>query len=585
MIASTRSGWYRASMAGPSDRSRRLESAILVAAYVAVQVLSLLEPGFVERDPEELFSAGQAWLAMNGDLRWFFHMQYRPFCGGCSVHAASAMALFSVLPATWMVWKILPIGWGVAGLLVGRRVLAQHVGPAAATAFGLLWLLPPRAFANLSLVAWGNHYEAGVIALVAAWLALGEGGTGRRLALGVLLGFGVYVSFSAGFIAVVCLLWIASRERLRGAAPLLAGVPLGLAGWGAQWLTAGQHPFHTIYEARESVPDPTRFPAELWTLLAPRQLAGLFGAGGDWFGMALGVGVAAVVAGLGWAGWRQGGAARFAAAACAGFVLVYGLTGFSVKVPEHGVMYPGGLRYAAPLFPPAFLLVAAVAGRWWSGGRRALAVAALALPLASGAVGRTRVLGGDGPDWSRFRHDAVDWTYLRERLSFMVPMDGHSAGAAAADRRTRDVHAYALGREAATAALRGPGTLDGVVGRGESCAFWEGVADAVHQEQVSVPLDDVCGARQRVRQQGEADGETWAHGAGWAPGPMAAPPDANAAWAWEAGYGLGRRWGPRAAVPWPDGLDRRLEPELAEGYVAGMYVGWWQAGERAPRFD
>ncbi len=569
----------------PSPRLRaRVETAAFVAAFLVVQVLSLLEPGFVERDPEELFSAGQAWLALHGDLRWLLHMQYRPFCGGCTVHAITAMGLFSALPATWMVWKIVALGWGTAGLLIGRRLLRAHVGPAAATAFGLLWLVPPRAFANLSLVAWGNHFEAGILAIAAAALALGPGGWWRRLALGALLGFGVYVSFSAGFAAVVCLVWVGVRERGRGAAAVLAGVPLGLAGWGVQWAVAGQHPFHTIYEARESVPDPRRLPAELWTLLAPRQLAGLFGAGGDAVGVALGVGVAAVLAGVGWAGWRQGGAARLCAGLCAGFLLVYGITGFSVKVAEQGVMYPGGLRYAAPLFPPAFLLLAAVAGRWWGGGRRALAVAVLALPLASGALGRARVLAGDGPDVARLRHDAVDWAYLRERLSFMVPLEGHEAGLRSTDRRTRDVHASALGREAATAALRAGRGLD--EDAGEGCAFWAGVGDAAFQEDAPGATAHPCALRQVRQGLGVADGETWALStASWRPGPLASPAGVGSAWAREAGRGLGQRWGPREAVPWPDGLDRRYEDALSAGYVEGMDIGWWEAGTTPPRFE
>ena len=110
-------------------------------------------------------------------------------------------------------------------------------------------------------------------------------------------------------------------------------------------------------------------------------------------------------------------AARLAALLLGAFLLVYGLTGFSVKVADTGFMYAGGLRYAAPLFPAAALLLAGVAGGLWTSGRRLPAVALLVPWLVAGIWGRSTVLLSMQPAPERLGRDAVDWDYLRERLA------------------------------------------------------------------------------------------------------------------------------------------------------------------------
>lgn len=589
----------------PTEASRaRAEGLAWVLATLLLQAAMLLDAGFLERDPEELFSAGQAWLALNGDLPWLLHMQYRPFCGGCTVHAVTAMGLFSALPPTWLVWKIIPLLWGASGMGIGFAIARREGGAAASRMFGLLWLLPPLAFSHLSLVAWGNHFEAGVLALAAAGLALGRGGAGRRLALGVLLGFSVYVSFSAGFAVLACLAFVAWRERLRGVLPMLLGLPLGLLGWAAQWALAGQHPFHTIYEAGESVPDPLRVPAELWTLLSPRQLAALMGAPVEGLGQGLGLaGAVALLLAAGFAAWRGGGLARMGALLLGAFLLVYGLTGFSVKVAEAGFMYPGGLRYAAPMFPAAALLLAGVGGGLWRAGRRLPAVLLLVPWLGAGTWARWDVLGDLSPAPGRLQRDAVDWEYLRERLAWMVPEEGHRAGASAADPHTLAVHAYGLAREATTARMRGaePGGVP------EGCAAGHGAGDALAQERgaqsVAEQLDgigalalsvtaEVCAAERVgvaaiargadpvswVGASGglaRAAGEAWALGhAGPTPGPLLLPDGAGADFVLGVGLGLGRRWGPAAAGHPPDGLPPGLARAHADGVALGVARDW-----------
>ena len=447
---------YAAGVRAPPNAAIRAlsEGALWIVLALGLQVAMLLDPGFLERDPEELFSAGQAWLALNGDLSWLLHMQYRPFCGGCTVHAVTAMGLFSALPPTWLTWKVIPLLWSLTGLGIGIAMLRREGLVAGSRMFALLWVFSPLAFANLSLVAWGNHYEAGVLGLGAAWWTLGARTPRRRFGLGVWLGFSVYVSFSAGFIVLACLGFVLSRERMRGVLPVLLGIPVGLLGWVLQWWVAGQHPFHTIYEegVRAGIAAPPGRVVDA-SRAAPARIA-VCGPGG-WLGPGLGIALRSRCAWLLalWMGSRP--VTRLAALLLGAFLLVYGLTGFSVKVADTGFRYAGGLRYAAPLFPAAALLLAGVAGGLWTAGRRLPAVALLVPWLVAGIWGRSTVLLSMQPAPERLGRDAVDWDYLRERLAWMIPAEGHEAGLQSADPHTRAVHAYGLARERVTAGMRG----------------------------------------------------------------------------------------------------------------------------------
>ena len=577
----------------------RWELLLALVLQTVLQLRMVLADGIIERDPEELFNAGQAWLALHGDLGWLFAMQYRPFCGGCTVHAATAMGLFSVLPPVELVYKLIPLAWSLAGLALGWALLDRHRGRAGARLWALLWLLAPTTWAHLSLIGWGNHMEAGIVVLGAALLAL-EGGA---LTLGIVLGLGIYLSFSAGFGLVAVGLWLALGRQWSRLARVLAGVPLGLLGWGLQWLLAGEHAFHTIYAEHESVPDPRRLPAELWTLLAPRQLAGLFGAGSDglgfWTGVAAGVlGLGALVGLL----LRGRGGGRLLGLLGASFLLVYGLTDFSVKVAESGVMYPGGLRYAAPLFVVFIAVFAWSSAGLWSRGRRALALALLVPWLLSGALGRAQVwqraISGD-----RLQRSAVDWRYLRERLSYVFDAPAHLSGATAADPWTAALHGYGLGREGIVptdAALK------------ETEAYQEGVGERLLRPQpgAAVPpelaaLEGVAAQAGLLRIWGTIDPSAW-------PRPLA---QSHPARIWVEGYVEGvRRAADSPSVPlvlhapagldapqarlWADGLgrglgeaggpsgvQRALEGELAAVVQSSLQQGiareWWTPSQPA----
>lgn len=539
---------------------RPWELPLALALFGLLQLRMVLADGIVERDPEELFNAGQAWLALHGDLPWLFAMQYRPFCGGCTVHAVTAMGLFAVLPPVELVYKLVPLGWSLLGLGLGWTLLRRHRGLPAARLWALLWLLAPPTWAHLSLIGWGNHMEAAVVVLGAALLAL----EGAGLGLGVVLGFGIYLSFSAGFGAVAVVGWLALRREWGRLGRVLAGVPLGLLGWGLQWALAGQHAFHTIYAEHESVPDPRRLLGELWTLVAPRQLAGLFGAGAEGLGFGVGVVVGGVgLAVLGGLLVRGRGGGRLVGLLGVSFLLVYGLTDFSVKVAEQGVMYPGGLRYAAPLLPVVLLGLAWAAGGIWADGRRGLAVGLVAPALLTGGLGRAEVFARP-VSLERLGRAAVDWRYVRERLSFVFDGAAHEAGAQVADPWTRALHRYGLGRE-------------GLVAEGH--ALWgerdvqEGVGEAVVRVQpggaVPPELDGVAARAGLLRIWGGVDPAAW--GAGLS--------GSHPARAYVEGFQEGlRRAGDGGGVPVVVRAPEGLDPERAQAWAAGLGEGLGEAG-------
>ncbi|MEC8423453.1 MAG: hypothetical protein VX000_06725, partial [Myxococcota bacterium] len=326
-------------------------------------------------------------------------------------------------------------------------------------------------------------------------------------------------------------------------------------------------------------------------------------------GMWLGVSAALMVAAAAALSVRSGpGLGRLAAVLLGVFLAVYGLTGFSVKVAESGFMYAGGLRYAAPLYPLSFLVLATVAGLLWSRGRRLAALVMIAPLLASGLWARVHVLSDAQPLPGRLERDAVDWDYLRERLAWMIPQEGHEAGLQSSDPHTRAVHAYGLAREATTAAVRGGNQAEVPSG----CPAGHGVGDALAPDSAAIlsggrsladlillgaeadrdcvferlAVEAIAGGRAEAwvggalpmdaeAGLGHAAGSAWAaRTAGPAPRTVVLPSGVSGPFIAGVGLGLGRRWGPVAAAHPPDGLADEAVGEFLAGVARGVARDW-----------
>lgn len=426
--------------AGPRGRS----VVAVGACFALLQLLAVLNPDTVEVDPEEGYNAAHAFAVANGHLAEVFALQYRPFCGGCTLDALLAAPLFATLGPSWLVWKLVPLGFSLLLLLLG---FARLPSPAR-WCWALLFLLPFPTWLSLSLIGWGNHYEAACLAASGLLLLRAPR---RPLWAGLLVGGALWVGFSGLFALPAALLWLLWVDR-RALARFLLGVLLGVSPWLAQWMLTQGTPFGEIYGQGEATPALRHLPDQLRTLLHPRQLAGLLGH--RWLGLGGLIALPGALLGLGmlhrtrpW-GWLVGLSAL-------SWGSIYLLSGFHIPIPEGGVLpEPASLRYMAPLIPLLCFGLSLGAGALWSEGRRASAAALLAGPLLAGAVGRVSVLTAPFPVRQAATMQAPDLRYFQQQASYTLDRTAHRA-CQSDDPRERAVHGYALGHHKASVAFQG----------------------------------------------------------------------------------------------------------------------------------
>lgn len=402
--------------------------ALLSWVAMAAAMLSLMQPDAIPHDVEELYNAAHARLIQLGHIDKWQALQYRGHCGGCTHNALIGSALFSLFGHSLAAWKGVPVLFN--GLLVyaGSSVANRASGRIAAIAFAALVILSPPTFWELSLTAWGNHFESGVAATVVLLFLLrftDAPSTARAAGLGLSIAWALWLGFSSLFIAlgVGVALW-RRTDRTSAVAIALGASTVGIA-WGLQSATTLSSPFETIYQAGESIPSLTRIPSKLWSLFAPRQVVALFGVGnitGGWV-----AGWAVLLCGL-FAGWktRRNPSMRPAFAMLACFLAVYSVVRFTVWAPPApSIPPPGSMRYAAPLYGLFFLVLSTGFGNLWKQGNRALAVGILAPSMAVGFAARTHLVEEPFPDAAIFHMAAPDFEYARDQMAYLFTFEEH----------------------------------------------------------------------------------------------------------------------------------------------------------------
>lgn len=479
----------------------RWGTTLALALLAALQLSLVFNPAIVEIDSEEMWNAGQAWQMLECHFGSTFLLQYRDFCGGCSLNAFLGMGIFSVLGRSWLAWKLVPLLFVLLVGVLGARSLHRLIGRPASWAFLALLILPPRTWLFLSSVGWGNHYEAGCLALGGLCLLTDKPGPKRSVLAGVLLGLATFTSFSGAFAIPAALAWALLRKRPVGIISSLGlGIVLGLSPWLLQWLSSGLHPFVTIYEGGETAPLLARIPYKLSTLLEPRQLVALFGLPetrlGWWLGWLWAAAAASCLTVLLYLFRQRQGPTHLRSAALGtllfiGFWLtMYSLVRFQVHdPPAPEIAYPLSARYAAPLYPLLFFAIALAVGWCWQSGRRMLATALVTLPLLSGLSARIESFQAPFPSHGLERFEAVDWEFLRPGFGTRLPIDALQS-CASHEPRTRQLHAYALGREQAASQLRSSPSLAGLAQpiERDQLHWWQGVGEATarHYDQGSL---------------------------------------------------------------------------------------------------
>lgn len=423
--------------------------ACVGAAVFGLQMWTVLNPAMVEFNPEESINAAQALVGAEGLWRYFLRLQYVDFCGGCTVDAALGAGVFSVLPPTWLAWKVVPALWATGFTVLGAAALGRAAGRPAALAFLVLMLGPLDAWQRLAVYGLGNHVECGILsALVLVTLGPAPGWR-RAAAAGLVAGVAVWVGYSATFVTGVGALWLMWARRWRPLLAWSAGVGVGLTALLHRAAFLRRHPSRTLYQPTDFRPDLSRVVGKLEGLADPALLLSLSGSGseGAWWWSALsGLGMAG--AGV-WGVWRGPPLARLLALGVLGWLVAYAVVGFALE-PLHWGQRPTplGLRYAAPALALLMVLVSVVVGALWARGRRVWAVAALMLPLGPGLATRFAAVSGARPLSELAGLHAVDqglWRdVLSERLSsaeLAEVVQGGSESAAVA--------AWSLGRRAA----------------------------------------------------------------------------------------------------------------------------------------
>ena len=596
--------------------SRRKHAALLLGAGVLLlQLSAVLNPDIVEVDPEEMYNASHAFELTQGHLREALLLQYRSFCGGCTLNALLGAGLFSLLPPLWPVWKLVPIGFTVLLVVLGVEAMGRRQGLAAGVMLGGLLLLPPMSYAALSLIGWGNHYECGVIVALSVLLVTGRLTPGRLLLLGVLLSGGVWVGFSALFALPAAAIWLLHRlmrqqVSLRRLLWLLPGMLLGAVPFVLMWLSTGTGPLGEIYGGGEASPRLSHIPTQLATLLHPRQLAGFLGAPQLPMTAVLFGGSVAAAVGL---TLRSGPPlARAALVFIASWAAIYLLSGFHIPIPPAPELpRPAALRYFAPLPPLLMLMLASVAGQQWRQGRRSWAWGVLAGPLLVGLLSRAAIFSAPFPVWNAATLSALDHDIFRRQASYLLSVRSHRQCTAQAPQ-SRALHAFALGLQpgesavepaAAFAVGMGQATIDrldphhsgelhllAAVGEGAmlraallerrySPAPWLQTMEG--HDEASIARAAAALSSTPIRAEA-----WWLIGTRWGedtarflvPTDLALPVIDTAAvpptFAVGLGEALGERWGPLAAVPCPDNLPADWTPIFLDGYATGVARRW-----------
>lgn len=351
---------------------------------------------------EDNYNAAVAWYAVHAGL-WdqLLPLQYKAFCGGCTVEAIVAAPLFALGGDHIVLWKSVALVWTAATLVTGFHALSIHAGRRAGWAFAVLYAVPPLGLSDLSLMLWGNHNESMLFVLAGLGLVAGlrppsQPGRpgGRPFAAGLVLGAGLWFARTTVFAVAILLPWavfllrrtMARTPRRRGLRGLGLGLALGLSptllpAARGDWGTYRMSPLANLLP--HGLPEALARAEPLWQLepVATRLFVTLnhwTPAAGAWLG-AIALALLATLLD------RSRGASRFVLPAMTLlFALLYAVSGFPItKMTPQGALM--NMRYYAPWMLILTAVCAAGAGRVLWG--------------APGAAAVLLMLGANGAAW------------------------------------------------------------------------------------------------------------------------------------------------------------------------------------------
>lgn len=163
--------------------------------------------------------------------------RYYDNCGARLVAGYCGAALYEAVDDSYLTLKIVPMAFGLLGLLLLWWLLDRHFDRRTANLAALLFATVPPTLVRFSMIAMGSHFEA-LPFQFAVWLVFLDTHArgvprGRLFATGVAAGFSVFVSFGAvvllSILAVQHLLMRGAMRTIRDLAVVTPGLLLGLA--------------------------------------------------------------------------------------------------------------------------------------------------------------------------------------------------------------------------------------------------------------------------------------------------------------------------------------------------------------------
>ncbi len=465
---------------------------VLVALRLGLDASRLAANPRAYWNAEEAHTAGVAWYAWHAGM-WdqLLNLQYKSFCGGCTVLGVLGAPVLGVAGDSFLAWKGIALAWTAATLCGTFVAVDRGIGRAAAWGSLVLLAVAPVGLSDVSLMLWGNHSESALFVAIGVWLSVrlgvtGTGGVGGWAALGLWLGVSFWFTRTFAYAAVVLIplaLWAMTRDsRGRPAAIRIPAFGLGLAaGAGLMAVPAarGDAGYYDLSVRANLFASGVHagllrgrglFDADVLAGHLFRTLDGMVVETAGWL---VGAAIAAC-----FLLFRRPSGGRVWVAIAGAFAFFYCASAFPIAdVGGHaGVIHT---RYDAPWFYVLLVIggVAAGVGIEQGGGRRALGVAVAVLMLGPSLAGwarslRTAHLTPGITEIAAVNHadfaSVAVWRFDDARL----------ASAHSADAKTESWLRRMEGYRAAAAAKDGRVVLEGDVFRMGSEAAIEGFAQA-----------------------------------------------------------------------------------------------------------
>jgi len=351
----------------PLGHRGKLALTLLVALRLTLDTSRFLADPAHYWNWEDNYNAAVGWyVAYAGMWDQALNLQYKAFCGGCTVEALVAAPLFALGGDHQVLWKAVALLYTAGTMVAGFVALSAHAGRRAGWAFALLFAVPPLGATDIALMLWGNHNESMLYVFAGYALVV----TGRPFGAGLVLGFGVWACRTTLFapLALVPLAMSLPGPRWR----VLLGLGLGLGLLAIPAASGDTGTYHMDVASNLLPEGPGAAWERLLVLVRPEEIGRrFFGGRPGNTGVAAAWLAAAAFALLLVLSDRARGRARVTVPAlAAGFAVLYSISGFPLprSVGDTVVM---SLRYHA--------LVASACGS--SGWRGRAAMAGLAVML------------------------------------------------------------------------------------------------------------------------------------------------------------------------------------------------------------